>query len=216
MTSTTQALPLGNGISSQICTLITQYLQNQDNWIPQIVGSEVLPYKKQDLTIAQFPNITCTKSRNLKRSLGGFEAGEINIELRPPLNFVRDDLQQYMEQFVGLLELINLRGSLTNYCKQGMFGLWWVGKKFAPNFKDLYTHKTEPVVNIACDYKVSLQAYRYGLEANGFSLFSPDQVVYNLAQDLTINNALIGDTDDDELCAKSNNHIPDCTGNSTE
>ena len=190
MTSTNVALPLGNGISSQICALISAYLGNQDNWIPQIVNNMSLPYKKQDLTINQFPNITCTKNLNLKRSLGGYETGEINIELRPALNNVRNDLQQYMEQFVGLLEIINLRGSLTNVCQQNMYGVRWIGKKFAPDFKNLYTNKTEPVVRIKCDYKVDLFAYVQGLEANGFSLFSPDQVVYGLAEELTINNTL--------------------------
>ena len=101
-----------------------------------------------------------------------------------------NDLQQYMEQFVGLLEIINLRGSLTNVCQQNMYGVRWIGKKFAPDFKNLYTNKTEPVVRIKCDYKVDLFAYVQGLEANGFSLFSPDQVVYGLAEELTINNTL--------------------------
>ena len=218
MTSTTQALPLGNGISSQLAKLIAIYLGTQDAWIPQIVNNMSLDYKKLDSTINQFPSVSSTKVQNNKKSLGGYETGEITLELKLPLPNVRGDLQQYAEQWVGLLEIINLRGSITNYCRQNMFGLWWVGKKFTSSFKNLYRASSkaqEAIIEITLDYKVDFLAYIEGLEANGYSLFSPDAVVYGLAEDLSINNKIIGDSENAKLCTKSVDNFTDCTTDCT-
>lgn len=188
-TTPTQALPLTQGIDNQLSFLMLDYFLNQNEWTSQVFQDAQYSYNRIDMASIQMPGLLCYPLHSNKTSFGYYQSGVIVLELKMLLPEVRNDLAQQVTQIANLLQLINLNGQLMAYCQSKMFGLHWLGKECKTDYSQVW--KKESSVKLYLDFKVDLFAYQQGLEQAGFSLESPDQQIYGLAQQLSMNIKLI-------------------------
>lgn len=176
MTSLTQALPLTNGIDNQICFLLRDYCINTNVWMKQIFGNAQYAYIKDDLASVQRPGIFTYPSYSEKNSFGYSQSGRIIMELHFSLQEQRWDLAQNVIQIANDIQLINLNQQFTQYLQTYMDGLFWFGKYCRADYSRVYAK--ESVVKIEFDYSVDLLAYQSELQAQGYDITSPDEVIY--------------------------------------
>lgn len=189
MTSLTQALPLVSGIDNQLCFLIVDYMTNNNVWTSQVFQSAQYGYVKDDLASNQRPAVFCYPMKSRKNSFAYSQKGMIVMELHFSLQEQRVELAQNVIQIANLIELMNLNNDFTKYCQQFMPGLFWIGKECNVDYSRVYAK--ESVVKIEFDYNVDLLAYQRELQIAGFDIISPDEMIYNLAQSLIEDVAIL-------------------------
>lgn len=182
MTSLTQGLPLTRGIDNQLCFLIIDYMTNVNVWTKQVFIAAQYPYGRDDLASKQRPAVYCYPVSSTKDSFSYNQDGRIILELHFSLQNQRVNLAQNVIQIANLIELMNLNKDFTNYCADFMPGLFWIGKYCKVDYSKVYAK--ESIVKIELDYKVNLQAYINALQTTGYDITSPDEQIYQLAQTL--------------------------------
>lgn len=189
MTSPTQALPLNNGISNQLCKSIIDYFLIENVWTKQIFSTSQYTYVKDDLASKQRPSLFCYKMDDEKNSFAFSETGMLRFELHFNMQLQRADLVSNIYQIIEDLKLIFLDGKVQQYCANIMHGLYWIGKYFKVDYKKI-TDK-EPLVYCYLDYKIDLMAYQSQLQAQGYDITSPDERIYQNALYLKQQNEII-------------------------
>lgn len=197
MTSLTTALPLTRGLDNRLCFLLVDYLLNHNVWTPQIFHSAQYAYLKDDLASIQRPSIFAYPINSDKKSFGFSQNGRICLELHFSLQKQRVDLAQNVIQIANLIQLINLNQKFTQYFQSQpvstepplMPGLFWFGKECKTDYTKVYDK--ESVVKLEFDYSVDLLAYQRELQRYGRDITSPDEVIYQAAQEIVIQLALL-------------------------
>jgi len=191
MTSQTQALPLNNGISNQLCKSIIDYFLIENIWTKQIFSTSQYTYVKDDLASIQRPSIFCYMVKDEKNSFAYYENGTIRLELHFKMNLQRQFIIDNVYQIVNDLKLIFYSGVVTDYCGNIMHGLQWIGKSFNTDYTKI--NSTEPVIYCYLDYRVDLMAYQLQLQSQGYDIISPDERIYQSALYIQQQNEIIID-----------------------
>lgn len=189
MTTPTVALPLVNGISNRICFLLIEYMTEHNVWMSQVFNSAQYAYLKDDLMNIQRPAVFAYPLYGTKDSFSDKYIGKIILELHFDLRKQRTTLAHSIIEITELILLVNLNQLFTQYLQQFMYGLFWFGKYFHPDYSKVYSK--ESIVKIEFDYKIDLLGYVRGLEAAGYDTSSPDEQIYFAAEKLKANIALL-------------------------
>lgn len=190
MTSRTVALPLTNGIDNQLCFLLIEYMTEINTWTKQVFIKAQYPYPKDDLASNQRPSVMCYPVNSEKHSFGYSQTGKIVMELHFSLTKPsRATLAQNVIQIANLIQLMNLNLEFTKYMQPKMAGLFWFGKYIRADYTQVYQEKS--IVKIEFDYNIDLLAYSTELQAAGFDITSPDEQIYQAAQDLLLEIAVL-------------------------
>jgi len=185
----TEDYSLINGIDNRISFLIVEYMTTIDKKTRQIFGDAQYSYLKTDLAPKQRPACFVYPISSEKNSFSFSQTGRMLMTLNFSLQNQRQDLAMAVVQIANDVQLINLRGEFTKHLQANMGGLFWFGKSCRVDYSAVYNR--ESVVKIEFDYHVDLTAYNNWLENNGYSLSSPDEVVYYPAKLLLLQSALI-------------------------
>ncbi len=178
LTPSPKGLNLIHGPGNRLSFLIRQFISD-DHVIQECCNNMVLSYKKIDTTINQFPKIEIVSRKMRRHGLASYWIGTIEVTLSFPLNSVRVDLQRFANDFANYFELKLLDQTITKYCQDYTYGLWWVGNITEIDYK---LEDNYPSVVIEFDYRVDCQAYVEQLRREGYDVDSPDNIKYPLAE----------------------------------
>jgi hypothetical protein len=185
-------LPKNNLPTSRLSNLIIEYFINYNDWTKKAFESAQYTYSKDDLNSMQRPSIFVYSIKSDINSFSFSNRGELKFEIRLSLKEQRKELMFDFIQLQNLLELIILQRSMENYCKEFMGGLWWIGKRFNFNGSKI-NDDADPMLLLTIDYKIDLMIYNSTLQQNGYSLESPDDIIYEHVDKLSIDVELLND-----------------------
>lgn len=189
MTSITQILPLVHGIDNKLCFLIIDYMTNEDVWGKQVFSNAQYSYVKDDLASKQRPSVFCYPIESHKNNNSYFLTGTIMLELHFSLQYKRKELAEKVIQIANLIWLINLNGDFMEYCQPRMGGLMFLGKTASVDYTKVYDK--ESVVKFKFEYQIDQMVYQLWLQEQGYDTTSPNEIIYQTAQSLFEQIALL-------------------------
>ena len=189
MTSLLEALPLVRGPTNRLQFLLTQYMTETDVWMRQIFNSAQYAYNKDDLASIQRPSIFITPQTDEMRSNAFSIKGWITMELHFSFKEVRTSLAQNVIQIADDILLTNLDQKYETYLRANMYGLVAFGRDVKRDLTKVYDK--ESIVKIMFSWHVDAQAYQNELYKEGYSMTSPDEMIYGPAEKLLIELAVL-------------------------
>lgn len=182
---------LTQGIDNRVCNFLVDCFKNY-GWTFDIFGNAQYDYDRNDIVSRSRPSIEFVPMGAVMSGNLGTCEGDIKSIIRLNYTKQRSNITNNATQIANYIMLMDQLNAINNYICPRMPGMMWVGSKesysgFRIDYSPLYGE--EPYFTIMFKYKIDLLVYMQTLEATGYSLSSPDEIIYGAIDNLiqTIN-----------------------------